>query len=320
MVDEPLRPGNMEDANRDLGFGTVVSERSRHRLLNQDGSFNVRRGGLGWFESLNPYHTLLSLRWPAFIGLLALTFVAINLVFAALYLLVGHEAFVMPPAIAAQPPLLVAFNFSVETFATIGYGHIAPIGIVANALVALEALVGILAVALATGIIFARFARPTARVRFSRTAVVAPYRAGKGWMFRIVNERRSELIEVQIQVIFTRHERVKGRLTRVYYPLALERTRVTFFPLSWTVVHPIDDASPLARETPETLHAAAGEFLVLLSATDEGFAAVVHARHSYAAAELEWDRRFGSMFTTDPNDTAAALSVDLGELHRTEPA
>jgi inward rectifier potassium channel len=319
MADDPLLPGRLEDANRDLGFGAIVSERSRQRLLNADGSFNVRRGGLGWFESLNPYHWLLSISWPAFLGLMTIAFLLINLVFALLYSAAGPGAFQLPAAMAPQPFFLTAFNFSVETFATIGYGHVAPLSPAANAIVVVEALAGILSVALATGIIFARFSRPTARVRFSRTAVVAPYRDGRGWMFRIVNARRSELIEVRVQVVFTRHERINGRTTRVYYPLELERTRVTFFPLSWTVVHPMDAGSPLARETPESLAAAAAEFLVLLSGTDEGFAAVVHARHSYTADEVEWERRFANMFNTDPADPRARLTVDVSELHRTEP-
>jgi inward rectifier potassium channel len=212
---------------------------------------------------------------------------------------------------------MVAFNFSVETFATIGYGHIVPVGTPANLLVTFESLVGILSVALATGVIFARFSRPQPRIRFSRYAVIAPYRNIAGFMFRIVNERRSELIEVDCKVTLTRLETVDGKVTRRYYPLELERDHVTFFPLAWTVVHPIDERSPLRGETPESLHREQAEFLVLLTGVDDTVSAMVHQRYSYSASQVLWGRRFRSVFVPS---TDGRVRIDVGLLHDTDPA
>ena len=147
-----------------------------------------------------------------------------------------------------------AFFFSIQTFATIGYGQIAPNGMAANGVVTVEALVGLMYQALATGLLFARFTRPTAALLFSSRAVIGPYSDGQGLMFRIVNQRRTEIIELQAQVLFSAMEPDdRGGTVRRYWPLSLERNKVTFFPLSWTIVHPIDSASPLAGRTPEDL-------------------------------------------------------------------
>ena len=313
-VTVPPAPRPYEEP-KDLGFGSVVGGARQQRLLRRDGSFTARRTGFPRFTYVNGYHALLTMTWPRFLASVLGVYAAINALFAAAYLACGARSLAGLDSAQMGGRFLRAFFFSVDTFATIGYGNVYPVGALANSLVALEAVLGLLFVALLTGLVFARFSRPTARLLFSEVAVIAPYLGNSAFMFRITNARSNQLMELEAKVLFSR---LDGSVRR-YDQLRLERTRVVFFPLSWTVVHPIDDGSPLARETPETIHAAAGEFLVLLSATDEGFAAVVHARHSYAAAEVEWGRRFGNMFTVDPNDVTAALSVDLGELHRTEP-
>jgi inward rectifier potassium channel len=210
-----------------------------------------------------------------------------------------------------------AFFFSVETFSTIGYGTIAPVGFAANVVVTVEALAGLLWLALATGLLFARFSRPTAKIMFSRTAVIAPYRGIQAFEFRIANLRRSQLIEVQATVMFTRFEEHGGRPVRRYYQLPLERSAVVFFPLSWTIVHPIDEASPLKGLTRDDMRRSDAEFLVLLSGVEETFAQRVHARSSYRWDEVVWGAKFSDILHHPRGDETVTL--DVSRLDSVEP-
>src|ERR1700686_4705984 len=192
----PRRTPEEEARDRDLGFGSVVSKESQQRLLNRDGSFNVARSGLGIFESLAPYHQLLTISWSGFLGLVGLLYLVLNLVFAVAYLACGPDALLGAGATMLGGRFSQAFFFSIQTFATIGYGQIAPNGMAANAVVTVEALVGLMYQALATGLLFARFTRPVAALLFSDSAVVGPYNDSQGLMFRIVNRRRNEIIQL----------------------------------------------------------------------------------------------------------------------------
>ena len=305
--------------DRDLGFGSVVSRTTSLRLLNTDGSFNVVRSGLGTLEMWAPYQQLLSISWTGFLGLVGLLYLALNVVFAVAYMLCGDEALIGPGARMLGGTFARAFFFSVQTFATIGYGQLGPNGLAANLVVTFEALVGLMYQALATGLLFARFARPTASILFSRQAIVAPYNNGKALMFRIANRRRNEIIQLEAQVLFSAmYADGRGGSVRRYTPLALERNRVTFFPLSWTIVHPIDGESPMVGQSAATLAGAEAEILVLLSGIDETFEQTVHARSSYRAHEIVWDVRFKSMFQAA--DAKARVMVDISHLHDIEPA
>ena len=289
------RPLTHQDL-QDLGFGSVVSRESRQRLLNRDGSFNVERKGLGLLASWSPYHVLLTMPWPHFLALGMLTYLVGNSIFALAYLFCGANALVSTgPGVMSQP-FGRAFVFSVETLSTIGYGNIVPVGFAANAVVTLEALFGLMGFAIATGLVFSRFSRPTANILFSSHAVVAPYQGTKALEFRVANARSNELIEVTAKVIVSRFEEVDGAITRRYYPLTLERDGVVFLPLTWTVVHPIDENSPLHGETVESLRRTGTEVLVLLKAFDETFSTIVQTRTSYTFDEVVWGARFANAF------------------------
>jgi inward rectifier potassium channel len=313
----PRRTPEEQARDRDLGFGSVVSRESRQRLLNRDGSFNVARSGLGFLETFAPYHLLLTISWLGFLGVVSATYLVLNLIFAVAYLACGPDALLGAGAAMLGGRFSQAFFFSIQTFATIGYGQIAPNGMAANMVVTIEALVGLMYQALATGLLFARFTRPTAAVLFSGRAVVGPYNDKQGLMFRIVNRRRNEIIELEAQVLFSAVEPDnRGGTVRRYSPLPLERNKVTFFPLSWTIVHPIDSASPLAGRTPEDLERAEAEILVLLSGIDEALEQTVHARSSYRADEIVWNARFQSMFLAP--DGSSGVSVDISRVHEIE--
>jgi inward rectifier potassium channel len=304
------------DSHRDLGFGAVVTRESRRRLLNRDGSFNVRRQGLKTWSSLSLYQWLLTVSWPRYLALLVSFYLLVNVIFAGAYVAAGPGALAGSHAVALGARLLESFFFSVHTSATIGYGTLAPANLTAQILVTIEALVGLLGLALATGILFARFSRPTARILFSKTAVVAPFRGGRAVMFRIANARKSEMIEVHATVLYSRFR--PDTSGRDFDFLRLERDQVTFFPLTWTIVHPIDDSSPLHGLRPEDLQAGRAEFLVLLTGIDDTFGTTVHARSSYAVEEIEWGARFANLF--NPPDEDGVLAVDLERLHATQPA
>jgi len=309
-----LSPVDVEKQDRDLGFGNVVSQESAQRLLNRDGSFNVRRKGLGFWRSLHAYQLLLTMSSPRFTALMAGAFIFINVLFALGFVALGAEA--LQGNSNTGTGFWRAFFFSIQTFTTIGYGNVVPVGFGSNMLATVESLVSLLMVALLAGMIFARFSRPTAKIIYSRHAVIAPYRGITAFQFRIVNARRNEIIEVQAKVLFSRFELTDRGTIRQYYQLALERERVTFFPLTWTVVHPIDGSSPLYGVKPQDLYDTKGEFLILLNGVDEAFAQIVYSRTSYTADEIMWNARFASVFTQHTG--GKPVMVDLERFHQIE--
>jgi inward rectifier potassium channel len=325
MVSRP-QPLSEQDL-RDLGFGSVVSRESHQRLLNRDGSFNVERKGRSFLESLSLYHLLLTMPWWQFALLGTCAYALANAVFALAYLACGTQALITTAPGMEQHAFLRAFFFSVETISTIGYGNIVPVGIAPNVLVAVEALTGLTGFALVTGLVFARFSRPTAKVLFSRHAIVAPYQNITAFEFRVANARSNELIEISAKVMLSRFEQVDGVRTRRYYPLSLERDGVVFLPLTWTVVHPIDEQSPLHGETPESLRDSRAEILVLLKAFDETFSSIVQTRTSFTLNEIIWGARFANAFMLDAAERLAAgsrtdkkVAVDMRLFDKIEPA
>jgi inward rectifier potassium channel len=299
---------------RDLGFGTVVGGANEKRLLNRDGTFNPRREGMPFLASLNAYHFFLTISWKKFFATVISGYVVVNILFALAYLACG------PGAIAGMDPSTMggrfarAFFFSVETLGTIGYGNIYPVGVAANLIVTVESITGLLLLALGTGILFARFSRPTARIIFSERAVVGPYHNFTGFMFRLTNARANQLIELEAKVLFSRMD---GE-SRTYDQLSLERTRVVFFPMSWTIVHPIDEKSPMHGLTHRDLIEKDAEFLVLMSGVDETFSQIVHARTSYKPAEIAFGERFVNIYNPVMRD--GTVSIDVRRLGHTEPA
>ncbi len=299
---------------KDLGFGSVVGGANEKRLLNRDGTFNSRRLGLPFLSSLSLYHNLLTISWPKFFGLIVTGYLGTNTIFALVYLACG------PGSLAGIAPSTVgggfwrAFFFSVETLATIGYGNVAPNGMAPHLVMTVESLVGLMSFALVTGILFARFSRPTAAVMFSSRAVVAPYRGVTAFMFRTTNARTNQLVELEAKVLLSY---IDGA-ARKYYQLSLERTRVVFFPLSWTIVHPIDEKSPMWGMTHSDLTRREAEFMILVTGVDETFSQMVHARSSYKADEIHFGHRFVNIY--NPTDDEGTVSIDVRKLSDTEPA
>jgi inward rectifier potassium channel len=298
----------------DLGFGSVIGGANERRLLNRDGSFTSRRDGLPFLSSLSFYHYFLTISWPRFFGIMAGLYVAANTAFALAYLACGTDSLIATTNTGVTNAFWRAFFFSVETLATVGYGNVTPTGLVAHFVMTAESFAGLLVFALGTGLLFARFSRPTAAVAFSTRAVVGPYHGRTAFMFRIANARSNQLVELEAKVLYSRIENA----VRTYDQLALERTRVVFFPLSWTIVHPIDERSPLFGVTPEMLAANDAEFMIMLGGTDETFSQTVHARSSYKPPEIRFGHRFANIY--NPVDDKGIVSIDLRKLSETEPA
>src|SRR5580700_4177484 len=299
MATEAQTKSLNEQDLRDLGFGAVVSRESQQRLLNRDGSFNVKRTGLRFWSSFSAYHAMLTIPWWQFFGATAALYLIVNAAFAAAYLACGPDALGSNTVGMEHHTYLRAFFFSVQTLSTIGYGQVVPIGTASNALVTLESLIGLLGFAIVTGLLFARFSRPTARLLFSRHALIAPYQNITALEFRVANARSNELIEVSAKVIVSRFEEVDGVHTRRYYPLKLERDSVIFLPLTWTVVHPVEQDSILYGETADSMRNSNAEVLVLLKAFDETFSTIVQTRTSYTYDDIVWGARFANAFMAD---------------------
>lgn len=193
------------------------------------------------------------------------------------------------------------FFFSVQTLASIGYGAMYPRTVYANAIVTIEAMIGMLAVAVITGLAFARFSRPTARVLFSRVAVITPYEGVPTLMFRTANKRRNQILEAQIRIYLMRDEiSAEGHLMRRFYNLKLVRNDTPSFTLSWTAMHPIDETSPLYGTTIESLVMTNAQLVVSLSGIDETVVQTIHARHSYSSQDILWNMVFKDIFYHTP--------------------
>jgi inward rectifier potassium channel len=289
----------------DLGLGTRPGP---GRSVNKDGTFNVRRVGLPAFRGYELYHSLITMGGFRFLGLLFLGFLITNVLFAAVYLGLGMEHFVRTGGSGRLDRMLDAFFFSAQTLTTVGYGHISPNSHLVSAVAALESLLGLLSFALATGLLYGRFSRPHAQMCFSQHGIVAPYRDITAFMFRFVNRRSNQLIEVEATVSLSYLDGESG--TRRFVTLTLERTKINLFPTSWTVVHPIDEASPLFGMSHEDLRQAQAEFIVLIKAFDDTFAQTIYQRTSYTAEEVLWGVRFLPM-TTPGLDGVLEMDVDL---------
>ena len=285
----------MKKESFDPGLTTQFTGTVR-RTINADGSFNVRREGLRWRDA-NPYLMLIDTTWTRFLLLVIAAFLAINLIFAGLYLAIGIGKLKgIEPGMTAFES---AFFFSVHTLTTVGYGNVYPAGRWANALSAAEAATGLLVFAVAAGLLYARFSRPSARVLYSQKAIMAPYQDGTSLQFRVANARSNTLMNMEARVMLMTVDTTDGELRRKFIELPLERSQIFFFALTWTIVHPIDQSSPLFGKTAEDLAKLSAELLILLQGFDDTFSQVVHSRYSYRHDEIVWGARFNPAFRVD---------------------
>lgn len=301
-----------EENRKDLGFGTQVHDPDT-RLLNRDGSFNVKRSGGTFWSRLNIFNRLMVCSWGRFFLLVISFYLLLNFIFAGIYEVVGIENLQGADLTSPGSRFMDAFFFSSQTLTTVGYGRIAPIGFGASAVAAIESLLGLLIFALATSLLYGRFSRPVAHILYSDKAIIAPYLDVTAFMFRIVNERANQLIDLQVEVAMSILEKQpNGKDIRRYYALKLERNRVNFFPTNWTIVHPITQESPMFGISKEELLSHDAEFLILIRATEDTFNQTVHSRISYHASEMVFGAKFTSMVLD--GDTSGMSNLDLTKL------
>ncbi len=301
-------------ASLDPGIGEKFSHRTQ-RAINHDGTFNVRRRSKRIRH--DPYQRLILMTWTRFFAELGLLLVVINATFALSYMALGLQN--LPGVVASRnwgQNFLSALFFSVQTFTSVGYGHVYPGSNGAGALSSVEALVGVLTFALATGLLYGRFSRPVARIQFSRIAIISrrPGTGGPCLQFRVANRRDNTLVDVSARVIVKFVDPVT--LNFSYAALSLEREAVSLLPLTWTLVHDLTPGSPLHGLGPADYEARNVEIIVLLKSYDDTFAQDVHARNSYIHSEILWNRRFIRAYEVEDDGITV---VDLDALDATDP-
>ncbi len=307
---------NREEDLKEVGFGTRVYEPNQ-RLLNKDGRSNVHRKGLPFFESMSFYHALISMPWWKFNLLIICCYLVVNMIFACIYYSVGLDGLGGMVGITENDKFWEAFFFSAQSLTTVGYGRINPIGTGDSIVATIESMVGLLGFALATGLLYGRFSRPVVKILYSRKAVVAPYRDMTGFMIRIANKRRNELIEVESALLFSHVENDNGKEIRRFEFLNLELKKINVLSTSWTVVHPIDDNSPLRGMKAEDYRQRQVEFLLMVKGFDESFSQNVYSRTSYRYDEIEYGAKFVPVVNPGPQ---GSLILELDKIHDFEKA
>ena len=311
-----LRFNKKENESLESGFGSRVSDRDGQRLLNKDGSFNVNRSGYPFFRRFNTFNMLLTIPWWKFHVLILGSFIGGNIFFALSYMLIGIEGITGVEGNAFFEWFWSAFFFSIQTFTSVGYGVLSPDNYITNIFASLEAFVGLLSFALATGLLFARFSRPVAHIVFSNNAIITPFQDMKAFQFRIANGRKNQLIEVSAKLLISFVEKTGEKKIRQYYLLDLQLNKIVFLPLHWTIVHPIDKESPIYGLTETELRNSEAEFMIQITAIDDTFSQTVHTHSSYRYDEVKWDYKFADMFHEFEN---GGISVDLKKIHELVP-
>lgn len=289
-------------------------DRQPHRLVSRKGQFtlNVVRLGLPRLHFADLYHGLLTLSWPKFFILISLLYVITNSLFALAYLAGGNCI-----ANARPGSFQDAFYFSVQTMATIGYGSMYPRTDYANTIVAIQAFFALWGVAMVTGLAFSRFSKPTARVVFSRVAVIAPFNGVQTLMYRTANQRFNQILEAQQRATLIRDEVTSdGDYMRRFYDLTLVRSQSPIFALTWTVMHVIDENSPLYKLSAKDLSEQQAEIVITLTGIDETVSQTIHARHSFVASEILWNMKFVDIISRNP---AGKRVVDYTCFHQVKP-
>lgn len=284
------------------------------RLVSRKGQFtlNIVKLGVPRLHFADLYHRLLTLSWPQFFILISLSYVMTNSLFALAYLAGGDCI-----ANARPGSFKDAFYFSVQTMATIGYGAMYPRTDYANTIVAIEAFFGLWGVAMVTGLAFSRFSRPTARVIFSRVAVIAPFNGVPTLMYRTGNQRFNQILEAQQRATLIRDEVTsEGEFMRRFYDLQLMRSQSPIFALTWTVMHTIDESSPLYQVTAKDLIECQAEIVITLTGIDETVSQTINARHSFVASEIIWNMRFVDIIDRQPDGKRV---VDYTRFHDVKP-
>ncbi|UII23499.1 ion channel [Fulvivirga ligni] len=295
-----LKPKIDSSRTEDPGTGTQYTINSK-RIINRDGSFNVIKQGLG-YSTRNVYQSLIRMSWTRFFIIIFAFLLLVNALFASIYALIGIDQLGGITTTKGLNNFLEAYYFSFQTFTTVGYGVLHPVGHLANILAVLEAVIGWMCFALITGMLYGRFSKPSAHLHYSDKALVSPGKNGyKTLQFRIANMRNSNLMEMQatlILVIVEKNSDGTGISKRSFVDLKLQRNSIIFFPLNWTIVHVIDEESPFYGKEYQDFVDMNAELIVMVKGYDDTFSQTVHSRFSYKCKEIVWGARFKPAYQT----------------------
>jgi inward rectifier potassium channel len=291
------------------GFGTNASSYGG-RFISKNGNANVRKTGIGFIDSISWYHTMLNIsRWK-FLFIIFLFYFLVNFVFATIYYVIGVEHLRGIDATTFSEKFGQAFFFSIQTYTTVGYGHISPSGFLTSAIAAIEALIGLLSFAIATGLLYGRFSKPKAFIAFSENAIIAPYKDGKAFMFRLAPYKNTNLTEIEAKVSLGIQIQENNEVSNKFYSLDLEMDKISMLNLSWTLVHPIIETSPLYELTQSDYKNITGEFIVFIKAFDEMFSTNVVKKTSYTFDEIVYGAKFKMMYTRSNDFSKTILELD----------
>lgn len=294
----------------ELGFG---SKNFRNvRFLNRDGSVNVKRHGLRKLDNLDIYHWLITTSWSSLLLVIIVSYTLVNSLFASVYFLIGYNHFGGISSQSEFDKFMDLFFFSAQTLTTVGYGHIYPNNISVSTVSAIESMLGLLGFALATGIIYGRFSRPKTAILYSEKVLISPYKNIKGLMFRVANSKQNELIETEASVVLTFSNPETNK--REFVALPLERNKINFLTFSWTIVHPIDEQSPLYNVGIDELIKWDAELIILLKAINDTYSQTVYSRMSYKAVDFVGDAKFVPI--KQEVDKSGHLLINLQDIHQ----
>lgn len=296
------------------GFGTYSKDNSG-RYYDKDGLPNVRKKGLNIFESLSWYHTMINLPSSHFLLLIFLFYIFINLIFTWIYALIGIEHLVGIKDGNTFEQFMELFFFSTQTFTTVGYGRISPMGMMVSGVATFEAFLGLLSFALATGLFYGRFSRPKAHLRFSKNMLISPFKEGKALMFRLAPYKNNYLSEVEVKLTLAVREEENGVWMNKFYALETQIQRINMLILSWTVVHPIDEKSPLFGLSDQEILSTPMEVLVFIKGFDEAYSNAVITRTSYLNTEIVSQAKFKIMYGPDSDANTTILDFRLLDVY-----
>jgi inward rectifier potassium channel len=296
--------------NNDTGFGINASDYGG-RFINRDGSYNLRKEGIPFFRRFSIFHTMLNMSTLRFVSVIVLFFLVINLLYSLAYWLIGTQGFTGLIATTPWQRFRELFFFSTETFTTVGYGRVNPVGTAVNFIAAIEAMSGLTSFAIITGLIYGRFAKPKSHIAFSDNALIAPYQDKTALMFRLISYKDNHnLADAEIKVTLALQVLEDDKLRYKFYELPLERAKVDSLMMNWTVVHPIDENSPLQGLAPDDYKSSDVEVYVRVKGFDDVYSTTVIQRTSYLYDEIIFNAKFVPMFHESDNGKTTIVELD----------
>ena len=296
--------------NNETGLGTNTSLSGGGRFFNRDGNPNMDVRGMNLWERLNIYHSLLTMSWLKFLVFVIVYFIGTNLLFTAIYFLIGIDHLGGLMEVTGMELFGEVFFFSAQTFTTVGYRRINPIGFAASFTASMEALTGLMTFAIATGIMWGRFSKPKAYIRYSKNAIIAPFKDGIALMFRMVPYTRNYLVNVEVRVTLAIHVEENGQHKNRFYNMPLDISKANTMTANWTLVHMINEESPIYGFTKEDLTNARAEILVFVQGFDESVSNTVVSRTSYTYEEFIFGAKFLPMYHPNEDGTKTVLHLD----------